>query len=395
MKKITKFYLIAVVFAFGIVGCSRKFNQTGTWLVSYDSTLTPRYLDSIKDSLKLKSSQVNAGLANGNNTILCVGKVPATEADLLLEFSGLDSVYYASKIISAQVILRRSTYVLMPYGLPAYHVNNLQVEGYAMDTSWSTTTFTWDSVALLPRESSNIILSPTIPEVTDTTLIFQLDTSVVRRWAEATQDTNFKNYGFIVKPMNMSGVLSVYSTLYSGTGYEPTIEVICAIDGNPTDTVISTSSYSTYVATTSIVAPSQSFAVQSGTGLHGSVVFDLSKIPNFSIVNYAELTLFANPDVAYYSGESPDSLTAYYQTDPTSHALSSSGIGYSTLVGNKYTFPATILVQQMLNRGNYGFVIARYDDNNNLDTRFIYDENAPDSLKPRLTITYAPAVTKR
>jgi hypothetical protein len=164
------------------------------------------------------------------------------------------------------------------------------------------------------------------------------------------------------------------------------------------DTVKSTTSTATYVATTSINPPSQTLAVQSGTGLHENIVFDLSRIPNYSVVNYATLTLFSNHLDTLYSGQSPDSLWAYYQTSPSTHALSSSGIALSTedtVSRAKYTFTVTTLVQQMLNLGNYGFVITRYEDNNNLDARFIYNGNAPDSLKPRLSVTYAPVVKKK
>jgi hypothetical protein len=394
-KRILELSLITVAFVFGMVGCSNRFNQTGSWLVSYDTSLTPRAFDSDSLGARVTSSQVNIGQANGSDTVLCLGAVPWTEADMLLEFSGLDSVYNASRIISAEVILTRGFYDLQP---PGFDVNNLQFEGYALDSTWIGSTFTWDSVARLPRESSNMVLPPMFPEVTDTAVVIQIDTGVVRRWANATDtSTHEENYGFILKPMNISGVVSAYSTAYSGTGFEPTIVVACVINGVP-DTVTSRSSSSAYVATTSIAAPSQTFTVQSGTGLHGNIIFDLSRIPNYSVVNYAQLTLFENPIDSLYSGQSPDSLWAYYQTDPSTHVPSSSGVSLSaqdTVIRTKYTFQATLLVQQMVNLGNYGFIIRRYEDFNNLDSRFIYGGNAPDSLRPRLTITYTPAVKKK
>jgi hypothetical protein len=400
-KRIIESSLVIVLTLVGLSGCTNKFNQTGKWLVTYDSTLIPLTFDSDSQSVKITTSQVNLGSANGaNDTVLCLGSVPWTEADMLMEFYGIDSVYYATSIISAQVILQRSTYELQPIG---YDVRNMQLEGYVIDSGWSASTVTWDSLARLPRESSDMILPPTMSEVSDTSVVFQIDTSVVRRWAKATQDTNYKNYGFLVKSSNVSGVVSVFSNAYAGTGYEPTIMVVCVINGVP-DTVISTSSYSTYVANTSIVAPSQTFALQSGTGLHANVVFNLDSIrrvstldsiPAFSIVNYAGLTLHEDPIDSLYSGQSPDSLWAYYQSDPSTHAVSLSGYSLSTKVGRKYTFPVTVMVQQMLISGNYGFLITRSEDINNLDSRFIYNENAPDSLKPRLTITYTPAVKKK
>ncbi|MCL5020186.1 MAG: hypothetical protein M1339_00675, partial [Bacteroidetes bacterium] len=94
--------LAALMMTYVLSGCSDKINQTGSWLVSYGNTLTPRYFNSDSDSVNVKSAQVNLGLANGSSSLLCVGKVPWTEARLLIEFQGLDSVYYASTIISAQ-----------------------------------------------------------------------------------------------------------------------------------------------------------------------------------------------------------------------------------------------------------------------------------------------------
>lgn len=304
--------LLAVIILIGLSGCTNKFNQTGSWLVAADSSLIPKTFDSDSLKVKITSSKLYLGLPNGSDTVHCLGAIPWSEADMLIEFYNLDSVYYATKIVSAQVVMRRATYNLQP---PGYNVQNMQLQGYAIDSSWTSSTFTWDSVSRLPRESSNMILSPTIPLVTDSAVAFQIDTGVVRTWANATNDTNYKNYGFIIKPSNISGILSIYS-IYSGTGLSPSLVVACIINGVP-DTVVSTSTYSTYVANTSVVAPPQTFALQSGTGIHANIVFNmdsirsaskLDSIPLFSIVNYALLTLHEDPIDSIYSGGSPDSL---------------------------------------------------------------------------------------
>lgn len=93
------------------------------------------------------------------------------------------------------------------------------------------------------------------------------------------------------------------------------------------------------------------------------------------------------------TGNSEDSLEAFCISDPSTNLTSTYAL--STQVGNKYTFDVTDAVQQMLNTGNYGFLITRFDESTNVDTRFIYDESAPDSLKPRLTMTYSPVVKKK
>ncbi len=124
-------------------GCSNKINQTGAWLVSSDSTLVPVYFNSIKDSAKVTSSQVNVGLPTGNSTSLVLGMVPWTEADLLIRFSALDPVDSAQQILSTTITLHRDAYILQPSGTD---VHNLQFAGFTMDTIWNSSTFTWDSV---------------------------------------------------------------------------------------------------------------------------------------------------------------------------------------------------------------------------------------------------------
>jgi hypothetical protein len=226
----------------------------------------------------------------------------------------------------------------------------------------------------------------------------QISTGLVQQWADAVVDTNTKNYGFIIKPQNMSGVLSVYSNL-AATGYTPVLQIVYNFSG-VRDTVFVSSSYLTSVARTTIttVAPQGRYRfVQSGTGLRENLLFDLTRIPNYSIVNYAQLTLFADTLNPQYSGNTPDSLIAYYVTDPSTHAIYTGNpmtSAQDTVIRNKFTFNVTIAIQQMLNKGNYGFLITRYDESSNVGTSFIYNENASDSLKPRLTITYAPAVKR-
>ncbi|MCL4510851.1 MAG: hypothetical protein M1470_07265 [Bacteroidetes bacterium] len=388
MKTIIRRLLIVVVGSLAMIGCTNKINQTGSWLIASDSSMVPRTIDSVTDSLKITSSQVNLGIATGSSTSLSLGSVPWTEADLLLRFYNVDSVYNAQSILSAKVVLTRTSYVLQPAG---YDVHNLQFVGYAMDTVWSPITFTWDSVNTIGHGTQNVVLSQMI---TDTTVVIQVDTGFVRKWALAAVDSTVKNNGFIVKPLNLSGILSVYSTV--STISRPTCTIVYVKNGQ-TDTLTTSSSYSTSVAQTTIpnVAPPGAYRfVQSGTGLRESLKFDLSRIPNYSIVNFAQLTVYADTVDTLYSGNSADSLAAYYVIDPSTYQINLNNPFVSTQVGNKYTFNVSVPVQQMLNKGNYGFLITRFSELNNVDTRFIYDESAPDSLKPKLTITYTPAVKR-
>ena len=390
VKSKIRFALLVALCTYALTGCTNKINQTGSWLIGTDSTLVPRIFDSGSLGVKVTSSQVNAGIITGSSDSLSIGSVPWTEADLLLQFYNVDSVYAAKTITSAKIILRRAGYVLQPAG---YNVGNLQFVGYVMDSSWSSTTFTWDSVLAAPRGIQNIVLGR--PVIDDTTITLNVDTGIVRQWSLATAypDSNYEKNGFLLKPVNISGILSIYSSIGA---YRPEL-IVTFIDTNGVaDTVTSVSSNSASVAHTTIVnaVPQGPYRIlQSGTGLREKLIFDLTRIPNLSIINYAQLTLFADTLDTLYSGKSVDSLYAYHITDPSINAVDYPYT--STLIGHKYTFNVTVAVQQMLNTGNYGFLVIRFDESSNVDARFIYDESAPDSLKPRLTITYSPAVSKK
>ncbi len=112
LKLKIKFVLFAALCAYMLTGCTNKINQAGSSLVGIDSTLIPRVFDSDSLRIKITSSQVTGNITTGSSTELSVGSVPWTEADLLLEFYNIDSLYYATHIASAQIIFRRAPYVL-------------------------------------------------------------------------------------------------------------------------------------------------------------------------------------------------------------------------------------------------------------------------------------------
>ncbi len=371
---------------FILAGCSNKINQTGSWLVSSDSSIAPVYFDSMKDSSKVTNSQVNVGLATGSSTALVLGKVPWTQADVLIGFSGFGPVDSAQAILSTTITLYRTSYVLQS---PGTDVHNLQLAGFTLDTIWNASTLTWDSVSTVGYGSQNIISSYL---VTDSTIVLQIDSSVVRDWAMATSDSTYKNNGFIIRPQNTSGVLSVYGPAGVVSSYYPVCTVVY-IQAGVVDTTSLTSSYATAVAQTSIgdVAPKGNYRyVQAGTGERENIVFDLSRLPRYSIINNATLTLFSDTTAGapYTTDYNSDSLQAFYVVDPTTWSYSSSYPATGVPSGNQCTFNVTMIVQHMVNAQNYGFLISQYSDLDNIDTRFVYDESAPDSLRPRLTITY-------
>lgn len=389
MRPVIKSFLAVAASALALAGCSNKINQTGAWLVSTDSSQVPTYFDSRADSAAVTTAQVNFGLATGTSSSLLLGKVPWTEADLLIRFSALDPVDSAQSILSGTIILYRSSYLLQPQGEEA---TTLKFNGFMMDSVWNSTTFTWDSVNAIGYGTNNII---TASNVTDTTVVLQIDTAAIRQWAVATADTNVKNDGMIVRPQNLGGVVSVNGPVYTTTAYDPVFNVIYIGKDGTLDTSSIGLSYATSVAMTTIesVAPNGPYRIiQAGTGERENLVFDLSKIPPYSIVNQATLTLRMDSvsQAPYTRKYIVDSLMAYYTTDRATGQYSASYPAEGVPNGDKYTFSVGVLVQHMVNSQNNGFTIVQYSELDNIDLRFIYDENAPDSLRPRLTVTYTP-----
>ena len=376
-------WLIAGICTYVLTGCSNKINESGSWLVKTDTTLIP--VDSV--ITRATSSEIVSALPTGSSAEQCVGSVPWTQTELLLQFNKLDSLYYAKSFVYAEITLTRGTYVLQP---PGYNVLNMQFSGYEMDSAWNIY-YTWDSVAAAHRGTKNIVVGS--PSIDDSLIIINIDTAVIRQWAKATQDSAVSNNGFLLVPQNISGIFSIYS--FSSSTYLPELSVAYYDTNGVEQSFVSTSGSSNSVAHSTItnVVPSGPYRIlQSAAEDREKLIFDLTHIPNLSIVNFAELTLFEDPSDSVYSGNSIDSLVAYHITDPSTNAVDySSG---SALTLKKHIFIVTTEVQQMLNTGNYGFIITPYDESGNADVRFIYDENAPDSLKPRLSITYAPAVKK-
>lgn len=387
-----KYSLIFLISVFGVAGCANRVNQYGSWLVSADSTVAPKVYDSVIDSALTVSEQILHPLATGSSTVLTLGKLSWVESRLLIQFHGLDSVYNANSIIKATITLRRASYILPPPAQPTDRIKQLSFLGFALKGGWTPTGSTWDSIQTTGYdESVNEILSS---QVTDTTVILDLDTAIVRTWARSDVDSTVKSYGLIIVPQFEGGILSVYSSVNGVASNNPVISIVYRKNG-VTDTLTSTRSLSESISKANVNSLKRgNFKyIEGGTGMRIWLKFDLSRIPKNSVINYATLKLTADfSDTSTYGTKSVDSLVVYY--DSTSTTFNSFTPVVSSRSGNKYTFNVTLLTQMILNGQNNGFMITKYSELNNVDTRFIYDETAPDSLKPKLSIIYTPAGTR-
>jgi hypothetical protein len=137
--------------------------------------------------------------------------------------------------------------------------------------------------------------------------------------------------------------------------------------------------------------------IQSGAVTRAVVRFDLSQIPQGSLIHNAQLELTRNPDLSYFHPEVRDSLFAHHLADPNKLILRQTNAGRFTTITDTlalttiYRASVSEIVQAWATvETNNGFIIRDHHETLGLHRASFYTETAQDvGKRPRLTIIYS------
>lgn len=142
--------------------------------------------------------------------------------------------------------------------------------------------------------------------------------------------------------------------------------------------------------------------------------FDLSAIPSGSTITSAELSLYGIGDNSGFGGHSTlsgtnecwvqritsawDELTVTWNNQPSVTTVNQVGLISSVGVDDDYLdVDVTMLVQDMVNLGNYGVMIRLQTEDHYRRLNFASSDHSNPSMRPKLKVTYEtyPCVTLR
>jgi len=352
-------------------------------------TISAKIFDTAADSTVQTSSSFKNVIPLGNASWVLIGKYQDITASALMRFVfGLpDSLKNDLKdgninVLDSWIILR--TRYVYTDSLAAM---NFTV--HKVNSSWSSTAFTIDSLSKLIYEPTDVSSQFTI---TDTLYTFHLDGSLPLAWMKNTADKTLEsNYGIYLTPSLSSTKVVGFQSFNAITAEAAKLFVVIEKPGVYIDTL-----NGFIAADISLVdrpniptLPAGLMSVQSSVSINSRLTFDLSMVPASVIINKAEI--FITPDSVYsVKGSSfTNSLKLSYlrYTDSLNVEGNPSFLSFKD---NKYSGDVTLFVRNWINsKENNGILIEAGIPTSGLEFFALKGSDYFEiTERPRLKITY-------
>lgn len=257
-------------------------------------------------------------------------------------------------------------------------------------------------------DQSDIII-PGSKVLTDSTLIFKLNTNLVKDWIKVQYDSvnTPRNYGIILKPTSNT------TKLLSFLGYETTFGTATSVffefeKRNSSgliykDTLSAFATKDTYYATQPAPAQTDQYiTVQGGFAYRNKIKFNLPQLPTNAVMNQAILEIYYD-SLKSVTGTAIDTdygnfgtmLNIGYITDPVKLSIDSLTVQFlsrqTSPYRGKFAGDITAYAQKWINEGkNNGLLLTINGEEYDLSRLVFFGSNySVASLRPKLKITYS------
>jgi hypothetical protein len=367
--------------------CQDEPSSIGVELITGDLVEIRTY-DSQIDTVNQSSSYFKNVISLGSSTWILLGKYQDIEASTLLKFIFGFSDSLRTDVIDGNINVLDSWIVLRDRYTFGDTLASMEFTTHKVNSSWSFTQFTIDSLSKLQFESedigSNLI-------ATDSNYTFNLDESLVLSWMKNSADNTLEsNEGIYLIPKDISGKVTGFEALTALSSEAAKLFVVIEKSGVYTDTI-----NGFIIGDVSLVdgevpgLPSGLIGMQSGIAINSKLQFDVSGLPKGLVVNNAELILTRDTLNSVSGTIFNNSLRASFLR--YSDSLNTQGTAVSlTFSGNKYTGNITSFLRNWIDTDeNNGLLLQAGNQFDGLELFAIYGSDALDlSLRPRLKVTY-------
>lgn len=378
------FLFITILFS----SCTDEPSSLGIELIGSEN-ISAKIFDTAVDTAQQSSSFFKKVIALGNTDWILVGRYQDIEASTLMKFVfGLpDSL--KEDLIDGNINVLDSWVILTNRYIYTDSMATMNFIVHKVNSSWSSSSFTVDSLANLNYEPEDASSQFTI---TDTLYTFHLDTALTLSWMKYTADNTLEsNYGIYLDPTLSSNKVVGFQAFTAISSEAAKLFVVIEKPGVYVDTINGFVS-----ADISIVdrpnlptLPAGLISVQSSVAINSKLTFNLDQIPVSLVINKAEL--FITPDsISSVKGSSfSNSLRVTYLSYADSLNTQGNPI-FLTLKENKYTGDITSFVRNWIStKENNGILIEAGSPTSGLELFALKGSDYFEfSERPRLRITY-------
>jgi hypothetical protein len=385
-QKIILTFLTLTLFVL-FVSCEDEPSSIGIEFIAGDLVVVKTF-DSQVDSVTQTSSFFKNVIPLGLSNYILTGKYQDIEASTLVKFIfGLEDSL-KTDVLDGNINVLDSWIVLTNRYVYGDTLASMDFTAHKVNSSWSYSDFTIDSLSSLQYESDDI---STNLEISDTTYVFQIDESLVLSWMKNAADNSLEsNYGIYLKPTDMSSKVIGFQALTTISTAAAKLFVVIEKEGVYADTI-----NGFVIGDISLVdgnlpsLPAGIIGMQSSIAINSKLTFDVSELPKGLVVNSAELILMQDTVNSVQGSVFSNNLRAYFLT--SSDSLNTEG-NSTALTYNDKKFSGNIsgFIRSWIATGeNYGLLIQPGIQIDGLELFAIYGSDAAEySFRPRLRVTY-------
>jgi len=297
-----------LLIALSLIGCSEDPNIVGVDLLPNSDHMDILQANSLDADLQQESKYYLDSLNLTISDLMLIGKHDNVESTMLMKFLIFlpDSLKDAIKDGTLQIL--SSTMELEPIYTFGDKASPLDFSVHKINSSWSSLTFTKDSLAYLDYEdvdrSSNRVY-------TDTLITMDFDTGLTQEWFEASaNEDQASNKGLYFNyTAGSDKIIGFPAISYENEDKLARLRIVVEVPNSFIDTVVVQVTSDVHVIDGDLpVGNSENIFVQGGLSVHASFKIDVSMIPDNTIINKATIRFYYDDTESVVGTKPSDSL---------------------------------------------------------------------------------------
>lgn len=383
--------LIVVLFAFCLIpSCSDTPTDLGSDLLNPDLIGVVSF-DSQKDSAFQSSYSFKKIISLGSSPRILIGKTDNLIAHALFVFTFNLSDSLKQLIRNDSLNILSARVELTPDYVYGDSNATFDYTVHKINSQWVSASFTADSFLSsgFSYESSDLSSNRT---ATDSLYHFNIDPNTVKDWMRSQVDTALAtNNGILISPTSSTNKIVGFVAFNPEISNDTKVKaVIQKIGTTRQDTITAFVLSDVHVIIGENIVSPEKMIVQAGVVSNSFLYFDLSKIPDKAVINYAKLSIGLDTLESKFGSGYTNSLTAYLVTDPDSLKIDETTSESLFRNGSRYEGNLSAIVRYWLNQNkNHGIVIKAGNELSGVEKFILKGSSYPVyEERPKLEIVY-------
>jgi hypothetical protein len=392
LKKIVKCSSILILLM-SLISCNDDPTSLGVNLLPEQDFINASTINSLDFNFEQKSFFYDTdSLSLANATKIFLGKNSNVKSTMLMKFYMFFPDSITDAINSDSLNLISATMAMEPIYTFGNENNYFDFTLHEVTDDWNSLEFGKNELEDLTYNSEDVSSNRVFE---DSLITLDIDKTLVENWLKlSAEESQNENYGVYFnfdatsdKVLGFPAISSLYDSVLTR------LILIVEKPGKFTDTLsVQVTSDVHVVERTMEISSDKSIFVQGGIPIRSNLFFDVSQIPENSIINKATIKLFVNENESNIGTIASDYIGALILDDYDSSLLNASyapvNLHTDSLASN-FSGEITHFVQEWIENGNNGMKLYLQSEAETLNKIAIYaTENSDLALRPYLEIIY-------